>query len=60
MPAAAATTANLRYGRMNKPEKEKAEIPIKKTAHVVLTVGSTTPPALRLRAGQVLSARHLS
>ena len=42
MPTAATTTANLRYGRMIKPEKETAEIPIKKTAHVVLTRGSTS------------------
>ena len=27
---------------MIKPEKETAEIPIKKTAHVVLTMGSTS------------------
>jgi hypothetical protein len=42
MPTASATAANLRYGRMIEAETETAKIPIKKTAHVVLTMGSTS------------------
>jgi hypothetical protein len=42
MPTASATAANLRYGRMIETETETAKIPIKKTAHVVLTMGSTS------------------
>ena len=42
MPTASATAANLGYGRMIEAETETAKIPIKKTAHVVLTMGSTS------------------
>jgi len=34
--------ANLRYGGMIKAETETATIPIKKTAHVVLTMGQVS------------------
>jgi hypothetical protein len=40
MPTAAA--ASLRNGRMIEAETETAEIPIKKTAQVVLPMGSTS------------------
>jgi transposase len=39
-------TANLRYGRMIKAETEKAEIPIKKAAQMVLTMGSASAVGL--------------
>src|SRR5262245_21993006 len=42
MPTAATTTASLRNGRMIEAETETAEIPIKKTAQVVLAMGSTS------------------
>src|SRR5262249_20013529 len=42
MPTAATTTAALRNGRMIEAETETAEIPIKKTAKVVLAMGSTS------------------
>src|SRR5262249_52528645 len=42
MPTAATTTAALRNGRMIEAETETAEIPIKKTAQVVLAMGSTS------------------
>jgi hypothetical protein len=49
MPTAATAAASLRNGRMIEAETETAEIPIKKTAQVVLPMGSTSKPAHRTR-----------
>jgi hypothetical protein len=48
MPTAAKATADVRNGRMIKAETETAEIPIKKTAQVVLPMGSASSQTIGL------------